>query len=84
MANEAIPKHVLESRKFLTTIQHNIVKILEEHGSLSRRDLVRISKAPRTTIYDNLVKLQKLGKIQKFSRSNGERGRPLVFWKTTS
>ena len=37
----------------------------------------------RTTIYDNLVKLQKRKLIEKFSRSNGKRGRPLVFWKIT-
>lgn len=35
----------------------------------------------RTTIYDNLVKLQKRKFIEQFSENNGKRGRPLVFWK---
>lgn len=35
----------------------------------------------RTTIYDNLAKLEKRKLVEKFSRSNGKRGRPLIFWK---
>lgn len=37
----------------------------------------------RTTIYDNLVKLQKRRLIEKHSRNHGKRGRPLVYWKIT-
>lgn len=37
----------------------------------------------RTTIYDNLVKLQKKKIVEKFSRSNGKRGRPKIYWKLT-
>lgn len=35
----------------------------------------------RTTIYDNLVKLQKKKLIEKFSKNNGRRGRPKIYWK---
>jgi len=35
----------------------------------------------KTTIYDNLVKLQKRRLVEKFSRSNGKRGRSYVYWK---
>ena len=35
----------------------------------------------RTTIFDNLVKLQKRKLVEKFSMNNGKRGRPLVYWK---
>ena len=35
----------------------------------------------RTTVYDNLVKLQKRKVVEKFSYNAGERGRPLVFWQ---
>lgn len=35
----------------------------------------------RTTIFDNLIKLQKRKLVEKFSRSNGKRGRPMVYWK---
>ena len=35
----------------------------------------------RTTIYDNLLKLQKREIVEKFKRSNGKRGRPIVLWR---
>lgn len=35
----------------------------------------------RSTIYDNLVKLQKKKLVEKSSKSNGRRGRPKVYWK---
>ena len=66
---------------YLTPIQFNLIKVLKEVGPLTRKVLVKELKTPRTTIYDNLVKLQKRKLIEKFSRNNGERGRPLVFWK---
>ncbi len=68
-------------KEYLSPIQFNLIKALKEVGPLTRRDLVKELKTPRTTIYDNLVKLQKRKLIEKFSRINGRRGRPLVFWK---
>ncbi|MFW9988968.1 MAG: hypothetical protein ACFFC3_09955 [Candidatus Odinarchaeota archaeon] len=68
-------------KEYLTPIQFNLIKTLKEIGPSTRRDLVKELKTPRTTIYDNLVKLQKSKLIEKFSRNNGRRGRPLVFWK---
>jgi len=70
-----------ELKEYLSPIQFNLIKALKEVGPLTRSDLVKELKTPRTTIYDNLVKLQKRKLIEKFSRNNGERGRPLVFWK---
>jgi len=35
----------------------------------------------RTTIYDNLEKMEKRKLVERFSRSNGKSGRPLVYWK---
>lgn len=37
----------------------------------------------RTTIYDNLVKLEKKGIVEKFSRNNGKVGAPIKMWKLT-
>lgn len=68
-------------KEYLSPIQFNLIKALKEVGPLTRRDLVKELKTPRTTIYDNLVKLQKRKLIEKFSRNSGGRGRPLVFWK---
>ena len=66
---------------FLTPIQNNLIKILENDGPLTRRELVKLMETPRTTIYDNLIKLQKQKVVENFSRTNGNRGRPLVLWK---
>lgn len=67
--------------EYLSPTQFNLIKALKEVGPLTRSELVKELSTPRTTIYDNLVKLQKRKLIEKFSRNNGGRGRPLVFWK---
>lgn len=69
------------SKEFLSPLQYNLIKTLKTLGPLTRKDLVKELKTPRTTIYDNLIKLQKRKRIEKFSRNNGTRGRPRVFWK---
>ncbi len=69
------------SKEFLSPLQYNILKTLRSLGPLTRKDLVKELKNPRTTIYDNLIKLQKRKRIEKYSRNNGRIGRPSVFWK---
>jgi len=66
---------------FLTPLQHNILKMLQQNGPTTRKELVNHLLYPRTTIYDNLLKLQKRKLLEKFTRTNGKRGRPFVFWK---
>ncbi len=73
-----------ERRDFFTPLQNSLIRILENGGPITRRELVKVLKTPRTTIYDNLLKLQKKKVIEKFSRNSGRRGRPLVFWKLTN
>jgi predicted transcriptional regulator len=80
MANKVL-ESFFESEEYLTPIQNNLIKTLQNNGPLTRRELVNHLHTPRTTIYDNLVKLHKLKIIEKFSRNNGKRGRPLIFWK---
>ncbi|NHJ24364.1 MAG: hypothetical protein EAX89_07305 [Candidatus Lokiarchaeota archaeon] len=70
-----------ESNYNLTPIQNNLIKTLYEVGPLTRRELVKQLTTPRTTIYDNLLKLQKRKFIEKHTRNNGKRGRPQVVWK---
>ena len=48
-------------------------------GSSSCRVIEQYDK--RTTIHDNLLVLQNRELVEKFSRSNGKRGRPPVFFK---
>ncbi len=68
-------------RENASPLQHNIIIELYKNGPLTRRDLVKKLNKARTTIYDNLLKLQKKEIVAKFARSNGDRGRPLIFWK---
>ena len=64
----------------LTPIQTDIFEKLIEGKSLSRKELVISLNIPRTTVYDNLLKLQKRKIVLKFVRNNGKRGRPIVYW----
>jgi len=64
----------------MTLIQQTIFTELSYGKSLTRRDLVAKINTPRTTIYDNLLKLQDKKLVKKFSINNGTRGRPVVLW----
>ena len=68
-------------RENASPLQHNIIIELYKNGPLTRRELVKKLNKARTTIYDNLLKLQKKEIVSKFARNNGERGRPQIFWK---
>lgn len=81
MAERIAFEKFTESKDFLSPIQYNLLKTLDNIGPSTRKDLVKHLNTPRTTIYDNLVKLQKRKLIEKFSRTDGKRGRPLVFWR---
>jgi uncharacterized membrane protein len=64
-----------------TDLQKEIVNYLKEHGPVPRAILVAELDRPRTTIYDNLNKLQNRKVVEKFSKNNGKRGRPKVYWQ---
>lgn len=81
MADRIVNKDEINPKEYLTPIQNNLIKNLKTIGPSTRRDLVNVLNSPRTTIYDNLLKLQKRKLIEKFTRTNGMRGRPLVFWR---
>ena len=81
MANNTFIEQFSNSKDYISPIQHNLMKTLEKSGPLTRKELVNELKTARTTIYDNLIKLQKQKMIEKFTRNDGKRGRPLVFWK---
>jgi predicted ArsR family transcriptional regulator len=81
MVNEAINEEGISLKAYLTPIQSHLINKLRNNGPSTRKDLVNILNSPRTTIYDNLLKLQKRKLIEKYTRKNGMRGRPLVFWK---
>ena len=84
MANTITIDKFYNTNNSLTPIQNRLIKFLENNGSSTRKILVKELETPRTTIYDNLLKLQKRKLIEKFGDNNGMRGRPLVYWKVVS
>lgn len=77
------PKKEYISSEGLTPVQEAILRLLYINGSLPRSELVKRMKRARTTIYDNLIKLEKKKLVDKFSSNNGQRGRPLIYWQIT-
>jgi predicted transcriptional regulator len=80
MANNILINDFSENEEMFTPLQINLIKTLEKNGALTRRELVKQLKRPRTTIYDNLVKLKKKELVKKYSRNNNKQGRPKVYW----
>ena len=74
--------------------QSKLLDILSTHGGLTRGDICEVlgyeryeykNKYPahnqRTTVFDNLEKLRKKGKVEKVKEYNGKRGRPKEVWR---
>ena len=81
LLNENFKEILFDRAKILSPTQQMLLRLLQQKGPLTRRELVNQLNTPRTTLYDNLIKLQKRKVIEKFTRNNGSRGRPLVYWK---
>jgi len=62
-------------------LQKELLILLENKGPMTRADLVKSVDYPRTTVYDNLMRLANHNLVRKFSRPTNIRGRPLVFFK---
>ena len=63
-------------------LELKIFNVLYEDGPHTRAGLMKKTKAKRTTVYDNFIRLKvKTGMVKKFTRHQNERGRPLVFFK---
>lgn len=73
-----------ENGEIFSPLQKELIGVLEKNGPMTRADLVKSVDSPRTTVYDNLMRLQNFNLIRKFSRPTNNRGRPLVFFKLTS
>lgn len=70
-----------EDGLMFSPLQIELLNTLEKEGPLCRTDLTEKIDSPRTTIYDNLTRLQNHNLVRKFSRPTNSRGRPLVFFK---
>lgn len=72
-----------EDGMIFSPLQKELLHVLEKHGPMTRAELVKNVDSPRTTVYDNLMRLNNYNLIKKFSRPTNSRGRPLVFFKLT-
>lgn len=70
-----------ENGEIFSPLQHELLKVLEQKGPLTRSELVKKVQSPRTTVYDNLTRLQDKELVRKFSRPQNARGRPLVYFR---
>ena len=64
----------------ILSLEERILKILNQHGASARDYISFILKVPRTTVYDQLAKLEKAGKVEKSTYNNGKRGRSITIW----
>lgn len=75
-------KKVMHVFRYGTELQKALVTELKK-GARQRKELVSALNTPRTTIYDNLEKLESKGIAERYRVYNGRRGRPRKFWKLT-
>ncbi|MGQ4874592.1 MAG: hypothetical protein ACP6IY_11040 [Promethearchaeia archaeon] len=65
--------------KNLSEKEGQILNILRE-SDMQRKEICNKLGWPRTTVYDNLYKLQIRGLVGKYTIKNG-RGRPITIWR---
>lgn len=66
--------------KYIGHLPTSIVKLLWRNNKKQRRDFVKELNYARTTIFDNLKKLEIRGIVEKEEVNNGKRGRPIKVW----
>jgi hypothetical protein len=62
---------------------YNQITYAQPHFAVPKYKVNLKQYEKRTTVYDNLRKLQKHKLVEKITQKNGKRGRPLVLWKLT-
>jgi len=69
---------------FISPVPEIIAGVLSkpEHSlGLTRSELVELTGVPRTTLYDNLVRLMLMRKVKRVSLKRARKGRPKIRWK---
>lgn len=70
----------MEDRK-LSEAERLILEYVKEHGPVSRDELVDALNMPRTSIYDRIMRMRKMGyPIVKRIEARTSRGRPHIFF----
>ena len=70
----------------LTSLRDNdriVFDTLMQANDVTRSELVKLCRLPRTTIYDALVRLERLGVVEHFFEKRSTRGRPKTFYRCT-
>jgi len=70
----------------LTSLRDNdriVFDALLKVNDVTRSELVKLCKLPRTTIYDALVRLERIGVVERFFEKRSTRGRPKTFYRCT-
>lgn len=66
--------------EIFSPLQWQLLRLLKEKGPMTRNEIVKQVQAPRTTVYDNLTRLQYHEQVQKYSYPNNRKGRPKVYF----
>ncbi|MFX0202431.1 MAG: hypothetical protein ACFFCW_40515 [Candidatus Hodarchaeota archaeon] len=65
----------------LLTTDKVVLDALKYLHSATRNDLVKSCQLPPTTIYDALIRLQRIGAVERYFEDRKTRGRPKTFYR---
>jgi uncharacterized membrane protein len=71
-----IPTHLRKNDR-------NVLETLLQVSDITRSELVKLCDLPRTTIYDSLVRLERLGIVERYFEERTTRGRPKTYYRCT-
>ncbi len=64
-----------------TKLENYIYDLIKDRGPITRGELSKLTKIPRTTLYDYIIEFVRTNRIEKFPVSTKKRGRPLIYYK---
>ncbi len=74
-------KFVEDESDLELSLDEYLFDLLVHYGPLTRGEIVKLTKLPRTTIYDHLIKLILKDRVIRFSKLGKKPGRPKVYFK---
>ncbi|MFX1521703.1 MAG: helix-turn-helix domain-containing protein [Promethearchaeota archaeon] len=63
------------------SLDEYLFDLLVHQGPMTRGEICRLTKVPRTTVYDHLIKLILQDRVMRFSKSGKKPGRPKIYFK---
>jgi len=74
-------RHSRDESELQIPTDEYLYDLLIHNGPMTRGEIVKLTKSPRTTIYDHLIKLILKDRVIRFSKSCKKPGRPKVYFK---